>query len=112
LPVPGNSAVCFCARPPALIQAGEEEVFDRLRTLEEDPKMEKTPKHPGWKLNTNRVLLVLNKLLLMGIAWLFFFHLVLAGWDLQVQEEQPRQTSLFENYESAPPITLKGGIEE
>jgi hypothetical protein len=48
----------------------------------------------------------------MGIAWLFLFHLVLAGWDLQVQEEQPRQTSLLENYESAPPITLKGGIEE
>ena len=74
--------------------------------------MESTLKHPRWKLKTNSVLLVLNKLLLMGIAWLFFLHLVLAGWDLQLQEEQTGQTSLFDNYEPAPPNTLKGEIEE
>jgi len=46
------------------------------------------------------------------MAWLFFFFLVLVGWDLSVPQEQTRQTSPFENYEPAPNITLKGGIEK
>ncbi len=77
--------------------------------------MESTLKHGWWRLSTTGVLLVLNKLLVMSIAWLFFLHLVLVGWDLQAEQEQIRQQSPFEineNYEPAPHDTPKGGIEK
>jgi hypothetical protein len=74
--------------------------------------MEFTLKQVWLRLSTPAVLLVLNKLLVLCLACLFFFYLVLAGWDLQVHQEQIRRPSLFENHESASPNIHKGGIEK
>lgn len=74
--------------------------------------MDFTLKHDWWKLSTNGVLLALNKLLVMGIAWLFFFQLVLVGWDLDLQQEQDQLRSPVENYEPTLYNTPKGGIEK
>ena len=74
--------------------------------------MESALKHDWWKLSTTGVLLVLNKLLVMSIAWLFFFQLVLVGLDLSAQQEQTLYDNPFETYEPAPHITMKGGIEK
>jgi hypothetical protein len=73
-------------------------------------KMEFTLKQVWWRLSTPAVLLALNKLLVLCIAWLFFFYLVLAGWDLHVQQEQTRRPSPFENHDVASPNAHKGGI--
>ena len=64
--------------------------------------MESTFKHDRWKLSINGVLLALNKLLVMSIAWRFFFQLVLAGWDLDLQQEQSQLINPIENHELAP----------
>ena len=61
--------------------------------------MESTLKHGWWRLSSTDVLLVLNKVLVICLAWLFFFYLLLFGWDLHVQQELTRQKSQIENYE-------------
>jgi hypothetical protein len=74
--------------------------------------MEYTLKHAGWRFSTTAVLVVLNKLLVIGIAWLWFFYLVLVGWDLHLQRAQPPQENPSEYYESTPDPITKGEMEK